>query len=89
MTAAFSDLIIKQNEILMKNLKMEAGKMEPEMPKKAPLSTKTPEGEEEDFSEFEPRWSCSYKPLIQLVTTESNIFLWLKYSKESFGIFFE
>ncbi len=24
-------------------------------PKKEPLSTKTPEGEEEDFSEFEPR----------------------------------
>jgi len=55
-TAAFSDLIIKQNEILLKNLKKAPAKVEPEtLPKKAPLSTKTPEGEEEDFSEFEPR----------------------------------
>jgi hypothetical protein len=67
-TAAFSDLIIKQNEAMFKFLRPEVTTPEPEtaskkpemrrpeVSKKEPLSTKTPEGEEEDFSEFEPRY---------------------------------
>ncbi len=40
----------------MKNLKKDMEVKEAaKPPKKEPLSTKTPEGEEEDFSEFEPR----------------------------------
>jgi hypothetical protein len=41
---------------LLKNLKKDMEVKEAaKPPKKEPLSTKTPEGEEEDFSEFEPR----------------------------------
>jgi hypothetical protein len=40
---------------LLKNLKKDMEVKEAaKPPKKEPLSTKTPEGEEEDFSEFEP-----------------------------------
>jgi hypothetical protein len=62
-TAAFSDLIVKQNEIMFnsKNVQQQTKQQTTTMTKqvsaqKEPLSTKTPEDEEEDFAEFEPRF---------------------------------
>ena len=57
-TAAFSDLIVKQNEIMFKNAKLPTQPQQPlEKPQKESLSTTNPEDDEEneDFAEFDPR----------------------------------
>ena len=59
MTAAFSDLIVKQNEIMFKNAKQPQQPQQPlEKPQKEPLSTTNPEDDEdnEEFAEFDPRY---------------------------------
>ena len=58
-TAAFSDLIVKQNEIMFKNAKLPTQPQQPlEKPQKEPLSTTNPEDDEdnEEFAEFDPRY---------------------------------
>ncbi len=54
-TAAFSDLIVKQNEIMFKNVKQPQQPLE--RPQKEPLSATNPENDEdnEEFAEFDPR----------------------------------
>ncbi len=55
-TAAFSDLIVKQNEIMFKNAKQPQQPLE--KPQKEPLSTTNPEDDEDsdEFTEFDPRY---------------------------------
>ena len=62
-TAAFSDLIVKQNEIMFKHVQTQQPPVvEIEKPQKQPLSTKHPEDDSmEDFAEFEPRYVDAIK----------------------------